>query len=113
MDLKISCRGGRGVIHLIGQLWEREDFGAFLDAANELLEQKCSALVVDLSRLTFVSSQGLGAFVKTYTRARDADCAFVLYKPLGSVREVMELAGFDRFMTIADTIGAIEEDETR
>jgi anti-sigma B factor antagonist len=109
MEMKLTSQRGATTVQLIGQLWEHQDFTSFLHAVGDIIDQGRPRIVVDLSRLTFVSSQGLGAFVKTYSRARDASCDLVLYRPLGSVREVMELAGFDSFMHIVESVEELDK----
>ncbi|MBD3391210.1 MAG: STAS domain-containing protein [Chitinivibrionales bacterium] len=109
MEFKLSLTGSFGKIEMIGQFWEHGDFAAFEKAIEDCLGQGLTIAVVDLSRLTFVSSQGLGRLVRAYSKMREAGGELALLSPLGSVRETIEIAGFADFMNIYNSEAELAE----
>jgi anti-anti-sigma factor len=109
MDVKTAGHTGYAIMTLIGQFWEHKDFTLFESTLTELDNGSVSAVVVDLSRLTFVSSQGLGRIVSAYVRMRDANRQLILLRPMGSVRETIDLAGFGDVMKICNTTEELQQ----
>jgi anti-sigma B factor antagonist len=60
---------------------------------TDALAERPKAVVVDLTRLTFIDSTGLGALVFGFQRARDADVAFRLAHPSPAVHQILVLSG--------------------
>ena len=61
---------GRGTIQMIGQFWERKDFILFREQVEGLLDKGVSQIVIDLSRVSFISSQGLGLLVQVFSEVK-------------------------------------------
>ncbi|MFI5492854.1 STAS domain-containing protein [Actinoplanes sp. NPDC051859] len=62
-------------------------------ALVEALETRPSALVVDLSELSFIDSTGLGAIIFGFQRARDEGIGFQLSRPTRGVHQILVLSG--------------------
>ncbi len=89
-----------GTIQMIGQFWERKDFVLFHEQVQALLEKGVVRIIVDLSRVTFISSQGLGLLVKVFSEVKENKGELLLFKPTGCVGEVIEISGLDLSMKI-------------
>ncbi len=63
-------------------------------------------LVIDLSRLDYVGSMGLRAFLLASRRVDEAKGKLVLCSLQDAVRQIFDLAGFSSYLTIA---GSTEE----
>jgi anti-anti-sigma factor len=103
MDLFMSEDRGVTYLTLIGQLWEREDVRKVQDKLAELFAAKTSRVVLNLERLTFIGSIGLGGLMRMYSDARKNGCTFMVYRPLGNVKEAFELAEFPSIMPVLET----------
>lgn len=62
-----------------------------------------SALVVDLSRVTFIDSMGLGALLGGMKRLQRKGGAFLLVVPEGDTRRVLQMTLLDRVFAIHAT----------
>ena len=75
----------------------------------ECFEQGIHKLIVDLSRLDYISSAGAGVFIGNIGTAQDNDGNIVLVKPSPNVREIFDLLGLTQIFTFAqDTDSAIK-----
>jgi anti-anti-sigma factor len=90
-------------IELIGQLWEPEDIHALQQRVNGAVAGTIKGLVIDLERLTFISSVGLGTLVRVFRQCSDRKLVFCLYKPQGNVRETIEMSEIHRFIPVKET----------
>ncbi len=59
----------------------------------EALEGRPGAIVVDLEKLSFIDSTGLGAIIFGFQRARDEGVQFRLAHPSRGVRQILVLSG--------------------
>jgi anti-sigma B factor antagonist len=74
----------------------------------ECFDQGIHKLVVDLSRLDYISSAGAGVFIGNIGTAQDNDGNIVLVKPAQNVREIFDLLGLTQIFTFAqDTDSAL------
>ena len=110
MEIHIEENSAVPTLTLIGQFWEREDSRRVVAELTALAKGYRGAIVVNLERLTFVGSIGLGSLMKTFSQLREMGCELVLYKPLGNVKEALEIAEFFSIMKWAP--GKEELDET-
>lgn len=62
-------------------------------ALVEALEARPRALVVDLEKLSFIDSTGLGAIIFGFQRARDEGVEFCLARPTRGVHQILVLSG--------------------
>jgi anti-anti-sigma factor len=103
MEILCSTSGNAGFISLIGQLWQKEDLKAVEDAVETYLQDKVMVIVLDIDRLGFINSAGLGLIARIHARVKDAKGKMIIFNPHSSVLEVIEISGFDLFMNIAKT----------
>lgn len=69
---------------------------------DELLAEGWRDIVVDLSRLDFVDSQGLGLFVTLKKLVGAAEGDFRLASPSPAVARVLDIAGLTRVLEVID-----------
>jgi anti-sigma B factor antagonist len=67
-----------------------------------LIEKKTPAIVVDLSRVSYVDSSGLAIFIDALQRVRSYGGKIALAGLRGNVRVVFEIAKLDRVFQIFD-----------
>lgn len=84
-----------GVLRLSGR------FDAAQSAKVErVLDEVRSSVVVDFSDLQYISSAGLGILFAAQKRLMDAGMGLTLVHLNPHIREVFEIAGFDRIFAI-------------
>jgi anti-sigma B factor antagonist len=77
---------------------------------GELFDQGNYRLVVDLSKLDYISSAGAGVFIGAIGTAQENDGNIILVKPSPNVKEVFDLLGLTQIFTFAETPeGALQE----
>ena len=64
-------------------------------------------LVIDLSRLSFMDSSGMGVIAAAQARAVEGGRRLVLVRPPYSVRRAFELSGFEDVVTIVDDLDSV------
>jgi len=71
-----------------------------------LLEQAVHRVVIDLGRLEYISSAGLRSILALAKTAKAKGAKLVLGDLQEMVKEVFRISGFDRLITITDTVEA-------
>jgi anti-anti-sigma factor len=115
MNLRIETIGATTVVIPEGRL----DFGSAAGFEKQL-EQALAAttgartsLVIDCAGLEYVSSAGLRSFLLAARGAQRANVQFALCALQPAVREVLDLSGFSRIMTVhADRATALAQVQT-
>ena len=107
MNVTVETLGGATVVVAQGRL----DFGAsaeFQKTLESSIAAKPFAVIVDGAGLDYLSSAGLRAFLVAARSAREAGVAFCLCSLQSSVRDVLELSGFNRIIDVhADRAAAL------
>lgn len=85
--------------------------GQFREALGELASEP--KLLIDMSEVPFVDSAGLGALIGGIRRAREAggDVAVCCNRP--TLVRLLHTTGFDRIVTVTDTVAEAAESLTR
>jgi anti-sigma B factor antagonist len=99
---EIEHREQIAICRLTGEL----DAGAATDLVAVLdreIDAGVHRLVVDLARVGYIDSSGLGALVKVLKKARSAGGDVRLVGPGPDVRKVLELTRLDRIFEISRT----------
>jgi anti-anti-sigma factor len=100
MEIVSSVNENVSTFNLIGQLWRKDDLSSLEAAVEGFIVEKRPVLVLDISRLSFINSQGLGLLVRCHVRIKEQGAQLILFGPNEAVSEVIELSGFAMFMTI-------------
>lgn len=104
MELDIEVRGNDLVVRVAGEL-DLQAAGEFRRRIEaELDRAQIRTVYVDLARVTFIDSSGLGALLGRWRRIRQEGGRMVLVAPAPAVRPVLELAGIYRLMEVRDRI---------
>jgi len=69
-------------------------------AGKALKSDDLSAIVLDLSGITFVDSTGIGAIVQIAGDASDVGAAFALRRPSSRVVRILQIAGLEDAWTV-------------
>jgi HptB-dependent secretion and biofilm anti anti-sigma factor len=86
-------------------LWDSltsADLSSFREFLSDMKQTKCKTAVLNLSRLNWIDSAGLGMLILAKETAEKAGLQLVLASPKGDVKSLLELGRFDKFFTIQD-----------
>ena len=72
----------------------------FEEALRSAIEEGDRAVLLDFESLSYISSAGLRAVLLTARALQKRDTAFVLCSLAEPIREVFEISGFDKIITI-------------
>ena len=81
--------------------------GAVQSALLAMILPGGGAMIVDLSRITFLDSSGLGVLVQAYRTAREQDTRLLVVAS-EPVRKLLRLTGLDTVLDTYDTLSAAE-----
>lgn len=102
LDLRRQPLGGdiclvelRGELDVYTCRTARKEFRALLDSAHR-------RLLLDLGRLTFIDSAGLGMLVRLLRRVRDMGGDLVLVRATPSTRKLFRMTGLDALFVFAE-----------
>ena len=105
-DLESRVEGDRAIVTVLG------DFD--LQVAQRVVEELAKVeagepalLILDLSRLSFLDSAGMGVIAAAQARANEAGRDLVVVRPPYSVRRAFEVSGFGEVLTVVDDIETI------
>lgn len=65
-----------------------------------ILSKKPLVVILELNRVEFMDSSGLGLILGRYTVASEIGAKIILFKPSKRIRKILELAGIERIMEI-------------
>lgn len=82
-------------ISLIGKLCTLNDYQQLRNYLNNIT-LKSYYMIIDLSRLTFTSSHGLGIFLGISRKLKATGKELILYNPRDEIKAVLILAGIDK-----------------
>ena len=73
----------------------------FQEASRRLLRSGCRQVEVDLTRVEFMDSAGLGALVTLYRECQEAGCEVLFCDDTGRQEQLFALSGMDRRLPFA------------
>jgi len=102
--MNVECTQGKGyqLVSCRGILGRSAD-GPFLDAIYPMFEEEGTKVLIDLSGVEWINSEGIAVLVRLVTKARTQSCHLVLAAPNAFVDEVLKKKQLDRFFEIAST----------
>ena len=108
MELSVRREGDVVVIGLDGRLDSRSAPSVEEQLAALLADHR--VMLMDLGRMSYLSSAGLRVLLLLYRQAQAAGSAVVLARVPAEVEEIMAATGFLSFFTVADTVdGALQQ----
>jgi anti-anti-sigma factor len=76
------------------------DHIAFKAVASRLFERQDKPIVIDLAKLEFIDSAGLGMLLIVRDEANKARRSLVLRNPCGQVKRMFDVTKFDTLFTV-------------
>jgi HptB-dependent secretion and biofilm anti anti-sigma factor len=78
------------------------DHGPFKQMVNEIVAFKGKSIVIDLSRLEFIDSAGLGMLLLARDEAKKNDRQLILKQPSGQVKRMFGVTKFNTLFTVEE-----------
>jgi anti-anti-sigma factor len=103
LSITDEMRGPAVVVRLVGQLdtLTAKPFESHLAAH---IGQGQKRIIVDLAEVNYVSSYGLRVFLLTAKQLRSDRRAFTLCRLTPDVKKIFKISGFDKILTISETL---------
>ena len=105
-DLETETEGSSALVRIRGDL-DLQVVDQVTEALTRIESAEPDLLVIDLSRLTFMDSSGMGVVAAAHVRALEAGRRFALVRPPGGVRQAFDRTRLDEVITIADDLASI------
>jgi anti-sigma B factor antagonist len=105
LDLRVQHQDDRAIVHVGGEV-DVATCPQLRDLLNEVVDQGVYHLVVDLEKVSFLDSSGIGVLVGVYRRIREHGGSLRLTGPSVAVRRVLELT---RVTTVLPLSATVEE----
>tara|TARA_R110002167_G_scaffold301071_1_gene505335 strand:+ start:137 stop:439 length:303 start_codon:yes stop_codon:yes gene_type:complete len=99
MDLTRNSHGNSFEVSLNGRLVFSEN-GAFRELVEELGEHHGKSLVLDVTKLEFIDSAGLGMLLIAKEEAEKNQMSMTVRGAQGQVREMFDISCFDSIISI-------------
>ncbi len=106
MQIKEQMKGDVAVIALKGKLMGGPETMAIHTKVKELIESGVNKVVIDLGKVSWMNSTGLGALMSSMTSLRNADGDLKLTRVTDKVKSLFMIT---KLITIFDTFDTEEE----
>src|SRR5262245_21085283 len=103
LNMRVDRREGVAVVTLEGSC-TMDVSDQIRQSLVDLVSDKMPALVIDMSRLDFIDSTGLGGIVAAHLRARRHHGVIRLVNPQPAIREVLSLTRLVQLFSIDPTV---------
>jgi len=90
------------VIRVAGYL-DAHTFEQLEETISDLFNKSQYRLIVDLSKVEYISSAGAGVFIGALSEAQEHNGNIVLMNPTPNVREVFDLLGLTQIFQVVNT----------
>jgi anti-sigma B factor antagonist len=105
-DLETETEGSSALIRIRGDL-DLQVVEQVTDALTRIESEEPELLVIDLSRLTFMDSSGMGTVAAAHIRALEAGRRFAIVRPPAGVRQAFERTGLNEVIKVTDDLATI------
>ena len=94
MEMKVFKKEDHAGIMPVGKMCDLTDYEDLKDSIDKVKEE-VNTIVIDLSRITFITSQGLGLFISLSKMLQDSDKRLILFNPRPDIKKTIEVAGIN------------------
>ena len=109
MKVNVRSEGEVSVVDLSGKITIGEGDVVLRETVETLLKEGRSKLVLNLSRISYMDSAGIGELVACYKRSREKGGQLKLLNPSGKVYDLLQLTKLEEiFETFRDEGEAIQ-----
>jgi len=108
MELSVKDANSAKVVALSGEL-RSEDGPELNDVVHPLISEPGARVIVDLSKLKWVDSGGLGLLISLNTHAKLSKSRVILVNPTKFVAGVLEVTQLDKWFEMADDVDVAQK----
>jgi anti-anti-sigma factor len=105
-DLETETNGRSALVTIRGDL-DLQVVERLTEALTRIESDEPESLVIDLSRLTFMDSTGMGAIAAAYIRAREAGRRFAIIRPPAVVRQAFDRTKLNEVIPMTDDLASV------
>ncbi len=105
-DLQTETEGSSALVRIRGDL-DLQVVDQVADAVARIESDEPELLVIDLSRLSFMDSTGMGVIAAAHIRAGDAGRRFAVVIPPAGVRQAFERTKLTEVITTTDDLASV------
>ena len=108
MKINVRTNGDVTVVDLNGKITIGEGDVILRDSLDKILKEDAKKILLNLSRVSYMDSAGIGELVACYKRAREKGGELKLLNPSGKVYDLLQLTKLEEiFETYRDEDEAI------
>ncbi len=93
MEIKAFDKEKRTNYLLVGKVCTLQDYDEIHNLIRNNVKLTNKIIIIDLARITFISSQGLGSLISLFNSLKNSDIQLVLYNPRGEIKQELEMSG--------------------
>src|SRR6476619_7173647 len=105
-DLQTETEGRSSLVKIRGDL-DLQVVDQVTEALSGIESERPELLVIDLSRLSFMDSTGMGVVAAAHVRAMKAGRRFAIVRPPAVVRQAFDRTRLDEVITVADDLAGV------
>ena len=105
-DLETDSEGKSALVTIRGD-FDLQVVDQVTEAFAQVEAAQPELLAVDLSRLTFMDSSGMGTIAAAHLRAQEADRRFAIVRPPAGVRQAFDRTRLDEVIAVSDDLASI------
>lgn len=105
-ELETESKGKSTLVRIRGDL-DIQVVDHVTEALTRIESEEPELLVIDLSKISFIDSSGMGMVAAAHLRARGADRRFAIVIPPAGVRQAFERTGFNEVVPITDDLSSV------
>jgi anti-anti-sigma factor len=105
-DLQTETEGSSALVRIRGDL-DLQVVDQVADALAGIESDEPELLVIDLSRLSFMDSTGMGVIAAAHIRAVDAGRRFAIVTPPAGVKQAFERTKLNEVITTTDDLASV------
>ncbi len=99
----MDCRDAVMVVSLAGEIDHHNAIALRMGIDKAMYENRPQRVVLDLKRIRFMDSSGLGLIMGRYSLASKLGASFSLRDPTPGILKIFRLAGLERTIAIEST----------
>ncbi len=99
MKVDTEQASGATIAKAVGRV-DSTNARAFDDALETIIDESSQAVIVDLEALSYISSAGLRVILLAAKSLQKLDREFMICSLSDSIKELFEVSGFDKIITI-------------
>ncbi len=102
MDITKKTKGDIVILQIVGEI-DLYNAPEIKDIISKLIEERCYNVVIDLEKVSYIDSSGIGALISSLSNLKKYHGGLKIINVYASVRKVFELTKLTSFFEIFDS----------